>query len=137
MSVFFRAAHQSCPDAGVCGLLLHRSEEPPQVTRVTPSVEERTSLMTFFSLQGSGASAQPSGDPVPARPGSRGGSLRGSAGGRLPSAAVAAEAALPAPPAHLGLLLPGRLLLLPASVRQPAEAAGEAQAALTAASFVN
>lgn len=82
------------------------------------------------SSQGSGASAQPSRVSLSARTFSCGTSLRGSAGGDLPSVAVATEAALPAPPVDVSLLRPWRLLLLPASVRQPAEAAGEAQAAL-------
>ncbi len=43
---------------------------------------------------------------------------------------MATKAALPPPVGDLGVLLGGRLLLLPASVRQPAEAGGEAQTAV-------
>lgn len=43
---------------------------------------------------------------------------------------MATEDALPSPAVDFGVLLLGHLLLLPASVCQPAEAAGEAEAAL-------
>lgn len=43
---------------------------------------------------------------------------------------MATEAALPPPADDLGVLLRGRILLLPASVCQPAEAGGEAQTAV-------
>lgn len=45
---------------------------------------------------------------------------------------MATEAALPAPAGDLGVLLAGRLLLLPSPVRQPAEARRETQTAVTA-----
>lgn len=48
----------------------------------------------------------------------------------LPPVAMATEAALPPPAGDLGILLCGRLLLLSASVHQPAEAGGEAQTAV-------
>lgn len=44
---------------------------------------------------------------------------------------MATEASLPAPAGDLGVLLRGRLLLLPASVCQPAEVGGQTQTALT------
>lgn len=47
------------------------------------------------------------------------------------------EDALPPPTGDLCVLLLGRLLLLPAAVRQPAEAAGEAEAALRTGLFVD
>lgn len=43
---------------------------------------------------------------------------------------MATDAALPPPAGDLGVLLRGRLSLLPASVRQSAEAGGEAQTAV-------
>lgn len=47
------------------------------------------------------------------------------------------EDALSPPAVDLSLLLLGHLLLLPASVCQPAEAAGEAEAALRTGLFVD
>lgn len=44
---------------------------------------------------------------------------------------MATEASLPAPAGDLGVLLRGRLLLLPASVCQPAEVGGQTQTAVT------
>lgn len=75
--------------------------------------------------QWSGASAPSLGVGVPGGTGCCGDRLRA----RLPSVALATEAALPPPAGDLGVLLRGCLLLLPASVRQPAEA-GEAQTAV-------
>lgn len=70
--------------------------------------------------------ASSSGVCLPARARSRGDRLRG----RRPSVAVATEAALPAPAGDLSVLLSGCLLLLPASLLQPAEGRPEAQTAL-------
>lgn len=79
-----------------------------------------------LSSQWSGVSAPSSGVCLPAGTGCRGDCLWA----HLPSVAVATEAALPPPAADLCVLLCGRLLLLPAPVRQPAEAGREAQTAV-------
>uniref|UniRef100_A0A3P8TX02 Alpha-1,3-glucosyltransferase n=1 Tax=Amphiprion percula TaxID=161767 RepID=A0A3P8TX02_AMPPE len=106
-----RASYQSFSDADVHHLLLHSSQEAPQR---------------------SGPSAPSSGGHLPARPGRRGDRLRGG----LPPVAVATEAALPPPAGDVGVLLGGRLLLLPASVRQAAAAGRQTQAAVRSSNSI-
>lgn len=50
---------------------------------------------------------------------------------------MATEVALSSPAADFGVLLCGRLLLLPAPVRQPAEASGQAKADMRTGVFMD